>query len=190
MRIARRAGAGVCLVLSLVFALAQVAHLSLIASFWTLPIAKRSAIVEGFRPITTRRWLFSRKTVYPWLDWMSVNAREEAAFDHGGAAMVDFEILATGLAGSLLELGLPESEYLSECSGASVALLDYAAAQCALARLESFRLTKADVDRFYDQDRRPQETRCDPQSVIAAHRQLTSWCQAVVPDQLGLWMVG
>ncbi len=181
---------GDCLVLSLIFASAQVPHLSLIASFWTLPIAKRSVIVEGFRPFTTRRWLFSRKTVYPWLDWMSAHAREEAAFEHGGAAMVDFEILATGLAGSLLELGLRESEGLSDSSGASVTLFDHAAAQRALERLGSFRLTKADVDRFYDQDRRPQETRCDPQSIIAAHRQLTSWCQTVVPDQLGLWMVG
>ncbi len=189
-RIARRTDGVACLALSLVFASVQVSHLSLIATFWTLPIAKRSAIVEGFRPFTTRRWFFSRTTVYPWLDWMSANAREEAAFDHGGAAMVDFEILATGLAGSLLELGLPESEYLSESSGASVTLLDYSAAQRALARLGSFRLTKADVDRFYNQDRRPQETRCDPQSIIAAHQHLTSWCQAVVPDQLGLWMIG
>ena|SRR5258708_6891899 len=103
--------------------------MSLIASFWTLPAAARSEIVESFKPITRRKWFFLQKTVYPWLDWLQKSAHEESDFDHGGAAMVDFEMLATETVGSVFALGLPESDSLSKSSGASVALLDNAAAQ-------------------------------------------------------------
>ena len=164
--------------------------MSSIASFWTLPATARSAIVEAFKPVTKRRWLFSRKTIYPWFDWMQKHAHEEADFNRGGSAMVDFELITTGTAGSVLALGLPESDSLSQSSGASVALLDNAAARLAISRLQSLTLSEEDVVRFYDADSRPEDWRCEPASIVAAHRQLVSWCRTVGPDRIGLLMVG
>jgi hypothetical protein len=47
------------------------------------------------RQLTERRWFFFSKTrneaVYLWFDYIKANAREQESFEHGGAAMVEFQ---------------------------------------------------------------------------------------------------
>ena len=171
--------------------------MSLIASFWTLEAERRSEIVEAFKPLQVarkRRWLIFQRTkietIYPWFDYMQAHAHEEAEFDQSGMVMADLHLVLAGNGGSVFDLGLPESEALSEHSQGTVALFDEERARAALARLESFELTEADVVRGYDAEGKPEGWHSDPRSVIAAHRQLIAWLRTVVPGRIGLLMVG
>ncbi len=171
--------------------------MSLIASFWTLDAPRRAELVEAFKPVqrsrTERRWLLFAKTktetVYPWLDYLKANAREEAEFRYSGSGVADLELMLPENS-SLFSLALPESADLGESSGASVALIDESTAGLALERLSAVTIRAADIVRFLESDGRPPSDPAEVESVLAAHRQMLLWCRAVTPGRLGLLMVG
>ena len=172
--------------------------MSLIASFWTLGAEQQPHIVAAFKPVDVvrreRRWLIFRttktETTYTWFDYIQEAAHEEPRFEHSGIAMADFDLILSQTRESVFGLGLPDSNALSEYCQASAALFDPERAGTALAHLESFDLSEADVVAYYDSESKPTGWRCEPSSVVAAHRHLAFWFRTVVPGRIGLLMIG
>ena len=172
--------------------------MSLIASFWTLDRSFRSTIVSAFepttRPVGTRR-LFGilpqrSETHYPWFDYLSTHAGEEATYSGSGSDMVGFDLVFASRYKSIFERGLPESEQLSECCGASAVLLESKDAALLEKDILAMSLTKEEVMLFYDANGNPDERGSRPESVVAAGVHLSAWCAAVGQSSIALLIIG
>ncbi|MEJ0099144.1 MAG: hypothetical protein WDO12_05115 [Pseudomonadota bacterium] len=171
--------------------------MKLTARFWTLESARRSGLVDAFKPVEHRlsepRLKFFSRTraqmISPWPAYMAKHAQEEAEFPHSGVAFADLERLLPGGTGPF-SLELPESAELCASCEASVALIDAVAARAINATLAATPLSHADVVRFYQEDLRPLTNPRDAEFILAAHRQLTMWCGKVTAGRIGMLMVG
>ena len=170
--------------------------MSIIASFWTIEKDSLADLLEKSKPydkeIAKKSWFQKAKTeeVYPWHDFLSENALEEKGFDCSGMAMTDFDLILMDSSSSIFDCGLPESNQMSEYSGGSAMLVCSESAKKIIQNISSLNLSEPDVVRFYDEEEKPKDWRCEPQDVINAGAHIKNWCEKVTSNKLGLLVIG
>jgi hypothetical protein len=170
--------------------------MSLIATFWTFKKEGLADLLEKIKPyekeITKKSWFKKAKTesVYPWFDYLNENAHQEAECDFSGMAVTDFDLILMDSSSSIFDCGLSESNLISEYSGGSAVLISYEAANKIIKNMATLNLAEADVVKFYDEDEKPEDWRCNPEDVVNSGNFIKSWCGKVTPDKLGLLVIG
>jgi len=172
--------------------------MSLISSFWTIEKEKLAELLENSKPyekeIGKKSWFNFKKpkteSIYPWYDYLSENAKEEDVFNSSGMVMTDFDLILMDSLTSIFDRGLPESNHISEYTGGSAVLLGCEAANEIFKNISSLNLSASDVVKFYDEDEKPEDWRCEPQDVVNAGEHIKLWCEKVSSEKLGLLVIG
>ena len=104
--------------------------------------------------------------------------------------MTDFDLVLIDSSSSIFDRGLPESNKISDYSGGSAVLMSYESANQIIKDITTLNLSEADVVRFYDEDEKPEDWRCNSENVVKSGNVIKSWCEKITPEKLGLLVIG
>ena len=177
----------------------EVANVSLIATFHTLPSSQKSALIDAAKPQTKtirKKVLFftttQEVTEYKFHDFLRSVAVEQESYEYGGNAFCELDFILEDRVKGLFDSGLaPVSKELSDIRESYIAAYDQDSAREVLEMLGRLALDADMVKEHLAKDQRPgDDLQLMVDAVLSAYEISKRWFATVRRDELGILEVG